>query len=64
MNWCIVTGDSTGLGAEIARSVLDGMELSVIGISRQERGEVLSLKKEYPEKWNGSREHRIGNEKY
>lgn len=52
MKWVIVTGESGGLGARIAERLLQEEEYGVIGISRRETDQILSLKKLYGESYH------------
>ena len=47
MKWVIVTGDSQGLGKEIARQLLADTEYGVIGISRSDGEAVEELRVDY-----------------
>jgi 3-oxoacyl-[acyl-carrier protein] reductase len=47
MKWVIVTGDSQGLGKEIARQLLKDTAYGVIGISRSDVGAVEDLRADY-----------------
>lgn len=44
MKWIIVTGDSGGLGSNIAKTILEKTNFGVIGISRRENENVIFLK--------------------
>ncbi|SES84896.1 3-oxoacyl-[acyl-carrier protein] reductase [Natronincola peptidivorans] len=51
MKWIIVTGDTGGLGSEIAQTILEDKEYGIIGISRKENEVTKALKKVYAERY-------------
>jgi 3-oxoacyl-[acyl-carrier protein] reductase len=51
VQWIIVTGNSRGLGKEIAEQILEKTPYGVIGISRSDRLAVNDLSTKYPERF-------------
>lgn len=52
MKYIIVTGDSRGLGFDIAYKILDTTNFGVIGLSRKESSYIQELKDKFPEKYH------------
>lgn len=51
MEWIIVTGDSKGLGYNIAKKILETTNFGVLGISRSSTSERIELQKKFPNRY-------------
>lgn len=51
MKWIIVTGDSGGLGNQVARAILNEAEFGVIGISRNVNDNIRSVSEQFGERY-------------